>query len=83
MLFTTIIISLIISCIHAAVISRPHDAHDHAHENEVYDKPLPAAWYQSPDHPVHSLFKRGPTDGTPYEAVGSAGDPYLVPRIPL
>jgi len=76
MLFTAFLLLLAISRIQAAVISvLPND---HAHENDVYDKPLPASWYQPEDHPVHYLFKRAPGDGIPYPAVGSPGQsPYL------
>ncbi|KAK0190940.1 carbohydrate esterase family 4 protein [Armillaria mellea] len=41
--------------------------HDH-----VERKLLPSNWYQKRDHPVHSLFKRGPQDdGIQYAEVGS------------
>ncbi|KAJ7238825.1 hypothetical protein B0H12DRAFT_1025458 [Mycena haematopus] len=34
---------------------------------------LPSTWYHHPDHPVHSLFRRGgETDGVTYAPVGSA-----------
>jgi hypothetical protein len=78
MLFTPLLLLLFtLSCIHAAVISRPH-----AHENDIYDKPLPAAWYQPADHPAHSLFKRAPGDGTAYPAVGSPGESAYLVRVP-
>lgn len=70
MLLSTSLLLLVVSCIRAAVISRPHDIHDH-HENDVYDKRLPDAWHQPSDHPVHSLFRRAPDDGTSYAAVGT------------
>ena len=79
MLFTAIVLLFAISRIQAAAIARPHD---YAHENDIYDKPLPAAWYQSEDHPVHSLFKRAPGDGSDYPAVGSPGA-LICPLIPV
>jgi peptidoglycan/xylan/chitin deacetylase (PgdA/CDA1 family) len=72
MLFTTSLLLFLVSSIRAAVITTPNVVHDsHNHENHVYDKSLPTAWFQPADHPVHTLFKRGPTDGTSYAAVGS------------
>ncbi|CAL1700614.1 unnamed protein product [Somion occarium] len=45
------------------------------HDCNSHSKRLPSAtWYQPDDHPVHQLFKRGPsagTDGVPYAQVGS------------
>ncbi|XP_006460101.1 hypothetical protein AGABI2DRAFT_219773 [Agaricus bisporus var. bisporus H97] len=32
---------------------------------------LDARWYHDSDHPVHALFRRGPTDGVAYAPVGS------------
>lgn len=33
---------------------------------------LGARWYHDSDHPVHALFRRGPTDGVAYAPVGSS-----------
>ena len=74
MLFTTLLLFGVISYIQAAAITRPNDFHD-THEHDVYDKPLPDSWYQEPNHPVHSLFRR--VDGTNYAAVGTPGDSSL------
>lgn len=81
MLFSAFLLLLAISRIHAAVIKKlPNDL---PHENDVYDRPLPASWYQPEDHPVHYLFKRAPGDGVSYPAVGSPGQSaYLPPVLP-
>ncbi|KAJ7179167.1 carbohydrate esterase family 4 protein [Mycena filopes] len=51
----------------AGLIRHRHDDHSHASS-----KRLPSTWYQRSDHPVHSLFRRGPaTDGIVYAEVGS------------
>lgn len=85
MLFTTIVLLFVISCIRAAVIPRPHDSnvHENGYENEVYD-PLKVqhAWHQPADHPVHSLFRRD-IDDTVYTPVGSAGESFIPPVILL
>ena len=49
-------------------------------ENHDYveRKLLPGNWYQKRDHPVHSLFKRGPQDdGIQYAEVGSPSTEYF------
>ncbi|KAF7336166.1 Carbohydrate esterase family 4 protein [Mycena venus] len=66
----------------ASVLQRPRD-HEHPHNVE---KRLPSTWYHHPDHPVHSLFRRGDTDGVTYAPVGSdewaAGYPPDPPASP-
>ncbi|KAF8076387.1 hypothetical protein FPV67DRAFT_1471515, partial [Lyophyllum atratum] len=54
--------------VHAALVPPIHDHNDEFHG---VSKRLPTAWYQPRDHPAHALFKRGPTDGTNYPAVGT------------
>src|SRR5258705_8093258 len=46
--------------------------HGGDHVDEVPNS-LPGAWYHEPTHPVHSLFRRAPDDGTPYPVVGTPG----------
>ena len=41
---------------------------DHPHD---INPPLPGLWYHTEDHPVNSLFRRGPNDGVTYAPVGS------------
>ncbi|RDB22526.1 Chitin deacetylase [Hypsizygus marmoreus] len=66
MLWSTFLLAL--PLIHAASIPQKYDSHDHSHDVK---KRLPTAWHLPRDHPVQSLFKRGPDDGTPYPPVGS------------
>ena len=69
MLFSLVSLLFALPLVLAASIHTPHDSHDdHAHE---INQALPGTWYQDPDHPVHSLFKRAPGDGTDYPAVGT------------
>jgi len=69
----------------AAVVPTTHETHGHDH---IDDMPkLPGVWYQEPNHPVHSLFRRAaPDDGTPYPAVGTpewaAGFPNPAAGVP-
>lgn len=52
--------------------------HDHSVRGQ-----LAARWFQDDAHPVHDLFRRGPTDGSAYPDVGSptwsAGFPASTP----
>lgn len=43
------------------------------HHHGPARRALPDSWYHPRDHPVHKLFRRGPTDGTTYPTVGSPG----------
>ncbi|KAK7695815.1 hypothetical protein QCA50_000453 [Cerrena zonata] len=61
----------------ATIAHKQHDDHDHAPLN----RRLPSTWYQADDHPVHQLFKRGPsTDGAVYAQVGSSTWAAAYPR---
>lgn len=40
------------------------------HEHPVMTQ-LGTRWHHESDHPVHALFRRGPTDGVIYAPVGS------------
>ncbi|KAF9451726.1 carbohydrate esterase family 4 protein [Macrolepiota fuliginosa MF-IS2] len=40
----------------------------HSHPTK---RKLAARWYHGNDHPVHALFRRGPTDGVAYAPIGS------------
>ncbi|KAH8105816.1 chitin deacetylase [Cristinia sonorae] len=51
----------------AAAAIVPHDNHDHA----PTPTRLPTQWYHSEDHHAHALFKRAPSDGANYPALGS------------
>lgn len=49
------------------------EPHDHSVKGR-----LAARWYHDEDHPIHSLFRSGPTDDEiQYAPVGSAGLHYL------
>ncbi|KAL0950031.1 hypothetical protein HGRIS_010039 [Hohenbuehelia grisea] len=55
----------------APLVSGAFVARDVHHEHTA-KRALPGTWYQARDHPVHQLFKRGPTtDGIQYAEVGS------------
>ncbi len=43
--------------------------HDHSVRGQ-----LAARWFQDDDHSVHTLFRRGPTDGVAYAGVGSPSE---------
>lgn len=65
------ILSLVIVRV-AAIPAAARDSHPHDHSHEVPQSLPSTTWYQDPDHPVHSLFRRdAPGDGTTYAAVGS------------
>ncbi|KAJ6562637.1 carbohydrate esterase family 4 protein [Mycena capillaripes] len=66
MLLATLLVLPLLSA--ASPAQRRHDDHTH---NAA--KRLPTTWYHHPEHPVHSLFRRGgDTDGVTYAPVGSA-----------
>ncbi|KAF9534326.1 hypothetical protein CPB83DRAFT_781801 [Crepidotus variabilis] len=91
MLFQAISLFLAIPLAQAAAVARSsHEHHDHDHTHEVPQR-LPGVWYQEPDHPVHSLFRRGPGDGYNYPVPGaqnwaagfpptSVPNPAMLPR---
>ncbi|KAL4259230.1 chitin deacetylase [Pleurotus pulmonarius] len=64
-MFTTFIL-LTATFVSATSISYRHNDH-----HDASSTPLPSAWYHTAEHPVHKLFKRGPTDGVEYAPVGS------------
>ncbi|KAF9485353.1 chitin deacetylase [Pholiota conissans] len=79
MLFQLILVASFLAS--TLAVPTPHDSYDdHSHNVR---KALPDTWYQPRDHPVHTLFKRAPGDGTNYPAVGSpewsAGYPTNAP----
>lgn len=64
-MFTTFILFAATFVSATSIGSRHNDHHD------ASSTPLPSAWYHTAEHPVHKLFKRGPTDGVEYAPVGS------------
>ncbi|KAJ7290217.1 carbohydrate esterase family 4 protein [Mycena rebaudengoi] len=53
-----------------ATATLDHRHEDYAHSHNIH-RALPGTWYHDSDHPVRELFKRAPTDGKTYAAVGS------------
>ena len=54
----------------AAIVPTTHEFHGDDHVDQVPNS-FSGNWYQEPNHPVYSLFRRD--DDTPYPAVGTPG----------